>query len=149
MELTGHHQPGESGLKVWKPTGDASLCPPRILLAGLHLDWVMCEPLGRTLSQKDRPETPRKLIASPRKLIASPKSLLGSPYPPALHPADPSQSSLLLCQHASPRTIHFWALDNCPTLERPGRGPLSWNNYFREMTGKALKKRVERYSSVR
>ena len=118
-----NRSPPTRRIRVERLEGDRrceSGCPPRILLAGLHLDWATCEPLGRTLSQKDRPETPRKLIASPqnpRQRAPWQKSPRGSPYPPALHPADPSPSSLLLCQHVSPRTIPFWALDNCPTLE--------------------------------
>ena len=38
-----------------------SYWPPRILLAGVHLGWVMRAPPGRTLSQNDWPETAQKL----------------------------------------------------------------------------------------
>ena len=43
----------------------SSYQPPRILLAGIHLGWVMPVPAGRTLSQTDWPETTGKLIPSP------------------------------------------------------------------------------------
>ena len=91
-------------IRVERLEGDRrceSICRPRILLAGIHLDWATCEPLGRTLSQKDRPETARKLIASPqnpRQWATWQKSPLGLPYPAALHPGGPSQQSLLFCQ---------------------------------------------------
>ena len=38
--------------------------PPRILLAGIHLDWAMCAPSGRRLSKNDHPETTWKLTVS-------------------------------------------------------------------------------------
>ena len=34
------------------------LPPPRILFTGRHLDWMMCAPPGRTLSQSDWPRQP-------------------------------------------------------------------------------------------
>ena len=36
------------------------------------------------------------------------------PLPTALHPGALSQWNLLLCQHVSPRTIHFWVLGKSP-----------------------------------
>ena len=102
-----NRSPPTRRIRVERLEGDRrckSICRPRILLAGIHLDWATCQPLGRTLSQKDRPETARKLIASPqnpRQWAAWQKSPLGLPYPAALHPGGPSQQNLLLCQRVS------------------------------------------------
>ena len=39
--------------------------PPRILLAGNHLGWMMSKPPGKTLSQSDWPEPTPKLTQLP------------------------------------------------------------------------------------
>ena len=65
--------------------------PPRILLAGIHLDWAMCVPLGRILSQNDCPE---KLIPSPsnpRLWATWQRSSPGFPYSIANHLGTVSQ----------------------------------------------------------
>ena len=62
-ELISHHQPKEFR-KGQKETPHVRP-PPRILLAGIHLDWTRCAPPGRTLSQNDWLKTTRKLTPSP------------------------------------------------------------------------------------
>ena len=55
--------------RVWERIKGESrgqaICPPRILLAGIHLGWGMRVSPGRTLSHGDWPETTRKLIPPP------------------------------------------------------------------------------------
>ena len=144
-----NRSPPTRRIRVERLEGDRrceSICHPRILLAGIHLDWATCEPLGRTLSQKDRPETARKLIASPqnpRQWAAWPKSPLGLPYTAALHPGGPSQQSLLFCQRVS--------LDNSLlSVRQPSNsrdlegGPLSCNNYFGETTDRRSSEKKSR-----
>ena len=79
------------------------LPPPRSLFVGIHLDWAMCAPPGRNLSQNDWPETARNWPHhhkirdfEPRDWQSSPP---GFPYPAALHLGSPSQECLFLCQH--------------------------------------------------
>lgn len=107
--------------------------PPRILLAGSHLHSAMHSPPGRTLSQKDWPETTWKLTPLPWNLRLWAtwwSSSLGFPLPTGLCPGITSQS-FALSALVSPWTIHFRMLDKS-LLVGPGRGLSSCNRITAE-----------------
>ena len=94
----------------------------RILLAGIHLGWAMCEPPGRTLSQSDWPETTRnqshhhktlRLRATWRAVLLGSLTCCSPPRRPF-----PIKSPALSAR-VSPRTIHFWVFDKSPLLGSP------------------------------
>ena len=127
MELISHHQPEEfeKGQKktahVWPP--------PRILLIGIHLGWVIRAPPGRTLSKNDWPKTTQKLMPSPwnpRLRVTWQSSSPGFPYLLLSAQVPFPIASLVLPACVSPWTIVFQVLDKSP-LWGPGRGPLSCN----------------------
>ena len=79
------------------------LPPPIILLARLYLGWEIHVPPGRTLSQKDCPETTQKLIPSPKntRLWATWQGRRpGFPYPAAF------------CQAPLPNKVS-WVVSTC------------------------------------
>ena len=134
-ELTLYHQ-AEEFRKGQKERGEVSVYvlpqnwtePPKILLTGVHLGWVMCAWPGRTLSQNGCPETIQKLTALPWRDCephnrASP---LGS-LPSCSRLSRPSRWSILLCQHIFSSDNSFLSVRQVPTL-RPWKGSpfLQW-----------------------
>ena len=131
----------EQATTNWKNSGEVkrreetpvhmSYQPRRTLHAGTHLGWVMLTPPGRTLSQKDWPETTWKLTQHHKTWDCEPRGravLLGSLTLLLSTQAPlPNTKSLALSACVSPWTIHFWVLDKTP-LSGPGRGPPSCNS---------------------
>ena len=68
MDREAWHAADHGDAKRWTRLSDwtelKSYQPPRILLARIHLAWVIHGPLGRTLSENDWPKTRQKLIPS-------------------------------------------------------------------------------------
>ena len=137
MELISHHQLEEFG-KSQKETPRVWL-PPRILLTGIHLGWVMCAPPGRTLESeqlaKDHPET-NPIIIKPKTASHMADQYYWFPLPYFSLPMCPFPiKSLALSAHVSPQTIHFQVLDKSP-LSGPERGPPSYNKCIDWLTSR-------------
>ena len=136
----GTNKPPSTG-RIWgqvkrRHQSIMSYKPPRILLAGIHLGWVMHVPPGRTLNQSDwdlSVSVSNNRETSP--IIIKPKTashvVEQSSWVPLLCCSLPRHpfpiKSLVLSARVSPWTIHFWVLGKKPLLG-PGRGPPFWNN---------------------
>ena len=104
---------------------------PRILLAGLHLVWVIActtrrYPESEWLA-RDNPET-NPITIKPETASHTAEQFSWVPLPCCSPPGCSFPiTSLALSARVSPWTIHFWVLDKSP-LSGPGRGPPSCNN---------------------
>ena len=95
----------------------------------IHLGWTRRAPPGRTLSQNDWQPRNESRHHKTKTATHVAEQFSWVPLSPALHPGVPSQWNLLLFQHVSPQTIHFWVLDKSP-VSGPGRGPPTATRLF-------------------
>ena len=110
--------------------------PPRIILTGMHLGWVMHRPQVRTPSQSNWLETTWNLIPPPQnpgwwamRQSISPRFLTLLLSAQASFPI----KSLALSVCRSPQTVHFLVSDKSP-LSGPGGSPLSCNTSIHSST---------------
>ena len=135
-KLTLYHQAEEFG-KGQKERGEISVYvlamnwtePPKNLLTGVHLGWVMCAWPGRILHLNSCPETIQKPTPLPWKQTVShmTEQFFRILYPATLCLGTPSWWSILLCQHIFSSDSSFLSVRQVPTL-RPWKGSpfLQW-----------------------